>query len=50
MKAVLWTDTLQLMIMFAGVFTVLIAGSINEGGAAEIYRVNKMSGRLDVIE
>lgn len=36
--------------MFAGLFTILIAGSIKEGGAAEIYHVNKLSGRMDIFE
>lgn len=50
MKAVLWTDTLQLLIMFAGLFTMVIAGMIHAGGVADIYNVNKISGRLDIIE
>ena len=50
MKAVLWTDTLQLFIMFAGLFTVFISGTIKAGGVSEIYRVSQQSGRLDIIE
>ena len=50
MKAVLWTDTLQLLIMFAGIFTVFIAGVIHEGGFTEITSVSRKSGRLDVLE
>lgn len=50
MKAVLWTDTLQLIIMFVGIIGVFIAGVVHGGGPAEIYRVAKLSGRLDVLE
>lgn len=50
MKAVLWTDTIQLLIIIAGVLTVLIAGVIREGGPAEVYRINDLSGRMDVFE
>ena len=50
MKAVLMTDTLQLVIMLAGCFTMVIAGTLSAGGPSEIYNVNKLSGRLDVLE
>ena len=50
MKAVLWTDTFQLLIIFAGVITVFTAGVIQEGGFGNITEVNRLSGRLDVFE
>lgn len=50
MKAVLWTDAVQLLIMIAGVLTVLIYGTLKEGGIVEVLRVNRLSGRLDFIE
>ena len=50
MKAVLMTDTLQLVIMLAGCLTMVIAGTLSAGGPSEIYNVNKLSGRLDVLE
>lgn len=50
MKAVLWTDTMQLVIMIVGIVIVYIVGVLKEGGFAEIYRVNKLSGRLDIFE
>ena len=50
MKAVLWTDTFQLLIIFAGVITVFTAGIIQEGGFGNITEVNRLSGRLDVFE
>lgn len=50
MKAVLWTDTIQLAIIVVGVFVVVIGGTIKEGGPAEVYRVNQISGRMDAFE
>ena len=50
MKAVLWTDTLQLLIMFEGVITVFTAGVIQEGGYAKVTKLGQQSGRLDVFE
>ena len=50
MKAVLWTDTMQLAIMIIGIVVVYIVGVIKEGGFGEIYEVNNISGRLDIFE
>ena len=50
MKAVLMTDTLQLLIMIAGCLVMVIAGTFSAGGPSEIYKANKLSGRLDVLE
>ena len=44
------TDTLQLLLMFAGLITMLITGTIAAGGPSEVYKANKISGRLDVLE
>ena len=46
----LWTDTLQLLVMISGVILVLIMGVVKEGGFGEIWEVNKISGRLDFLE
>ena len=50
MKAVLWTDTLQLVIMLIGVFIVLIMGVVKEGGFGSVWETNRLSGRLDFME
>lgn len=44
------TDSLQLVIMFIGVLIVLIYGSVEQGGFANVWEANKLSGRLDFIE
>ena len=46
----LWTDTLQLIIMVAGIMIVLIFGTIKEGGISKVLEVNRLSGRLDLLE
>lgn len=50
MKAVLWTDTLQSLLMVSGLVAVIITGVIKEGGIGNIWEVNRMSGRLDFME
>ncbi|XP_067948512.1 sodium-coupled monocarboxylate transporter 1-like [Watersipora subatra] len=47
MKAVLWTDTLQSGIMFAGIFAVLIQGFIISGWD-QVWKDASESGRLDI--
>ena len=46
MKAVMWTDTFQIGMMFTGLFAVLIQGSINKGGFSQIWQDNADSGRV----
>ncbi|KAF6027668.1 hypothetical protein EB796_014024 [Bugula neritina] len=50
LKAVLWTDTLQFLIMIVGCIVLLIFGTVKAGGPSEVWRVNKLSGRLDILE
>ncbi|XP_078619973.1 sodium-dependent multivitamin transporter-like [Branchiostoma floridae x Branchiostoma japonicum] len=47
MKAVIWTDVFQCIIMFAGMITVLIKGSIEAGGIARVFRVAAESDRIE---
>lgn len=46
MKAVIWTDSLQVMIMFAGILTILITGSIKLGGLDVAWRVANENDRI----
>ena len=46
----LWTDTVQLIIMLVGVFIVLIMGVVKEGGFGSVWETNRLSGRLDFME
>ncbi|XP_054711298.1 putative sodium-dependent multivitamin transporter [Uloborus diversus] len=48
MKAVLWTDVFQAILMFLGIFAVLIKGLIDVGGIANVFRIANDGGRLVV--
>ena len=45
LKAVVWTDTLQIICMIAGFFTIIIEGSITFGGWGPIHEAAKVGGR-----
>ena len=52
MKAVIWTDVFQLVIMFTGVFGILIKSTIDVGGSTKVFelaasRVNMADFRVD---
>ncbi|XP_006111564.2 sodium-coupled monocarboxylate transporter 2 [Pelodiscus sinensis] len=50
LKAVVWTDAFQLVVMVAGFLTVLIQGTVQNGGPSNIWE-NAMNGsRLDVFD
>ncbi|GAB6023212.1 hypothetical protein CHUAL_008031 [Chamberlinius hualienensis] len=46
-KAVIWADATQLLVMILILVMVVVKGVMNLGGVEEIYRLNKESGRLD---
>ncbi|XP_076458281.1 sodium-coupled monocarboxylate transporter 1-like [Babylonia areolata] len=46
MKAVLWTDTFQAGVIFAGLLAVLIRGSIVQGGFAEAWEIADEKNRI----
>ena len=47
MKAVLWTDTFQIVIVAIAFLAVIIGGSMNVGGFREMWRINEQGGRID---
>ncbi|XP_050664371.1 putative sodium-dependent multivitamin transporter [Leptidea sinapis] len=47
MKAVLFTDLLQSLLMFAAVFSIVIFASIQLGGLGNIFAIAKERARLD---
>ncbi|WAQ97427.1 SC5A6-like protein [Mya arenaria] len=47
LKAVLWTDTFQVMVMFAGLFAIAIKGMADVGGLKEAWGHFSDSGRVD---
>ncbi|XP_075451469.1 sodium-dependent multivitamin transporter isoform X2 [Ascaphus truei] len=48
LKAVIWTDVIQTMVMFAGQLAVIIVGTMKVGGVQEVWRIatenNKIAG------
>ncbi|KAF2884191.1 hypothetical protein ILUMI_21973 [Ignelater luminosus] len=49
MKAVLMTDLLQSLLMFAAVFSVIICAVIETGSFSEIWRIAEMGNRTDLL-
>lgn len=47
MKAVLWTDVLQSVLMFLALLSVIIKGSIDMGGFQEVLNTAEKGGRLN---
>ncbi|XP_070557194.1 sodium-coupled monocarboxylate transporter 1-like [Ptychodera flava] len=46
MKAVVWTDVLQSLIMFAGILAVIIQGCIDLGGGSIAWQIAEEGGRI----
>lgn len=42
-----WTDTIQTLVMFAALIVVIIMGTINIGGFGEVWTRNEQGGRID---
>jgi len=47
MKAVIWTDTLQAVVMLAGMVSVFIKTSVDVGGLSHITEAMRRSERLN---
>ncbi|XP_011307182.1 sodium-coupled monocarboxylate transporter 1 [Fopius arisanus] len=47
LKAVVWTDTIQTIVMFGGVIIVAILGTIKAGGFSQVWSRNVHSGRIE---
>ena len=50
MKAVLWVDTVQSLIMVAGLLSVMVAGIWKVGGVREVWRIADEGGRINVFK
>ncbi|XP_035231901.1 putative sodium-dependent multivitamin transporter isoform X1 [Stegodyphus dumicola] len=46
MKAVLWTDVIQAILMYTCLLTIAIKGCMNLGGISEVFRIAQEGGRL----
>ena len=50
MKAVIWTDTFQIVIMFLGLFAIIIKGSYDHGGFGNIWDMMEEGERINFWE
>ncbi|XP_037772457.1 sodium-coupled monocarboxylate transporter 1-like [Penaeus monodon] len=49
MKAVLWTDAIQMIIMYGSMMFVIIKGAIDVGGFEYVWQKNVESGRAELV-
>ncbi|XP_045030203.1 sodium-coupled monocarboxylate transporter 1 isoform X2 [Daphnia magna] len=47
MKAVMWTDTLQVIIMYAAMIAVIVKGHVDVGGWSVVWNANQATGRVE---
>ncbi|XP_051885587.1 sodium-coupled monocarboxylate transporter 2 isoform X3 [Pristis pectinata] len=50
LKAVVWTDAFQMVVMVLGFLTVLIQGTIKLGGSSNTWKIAKNGQRLNIFE
>ncbi|XP_058235276.1 solute carrier family 5 member 6a isoform X2 [Hemibagrus wyckioides] len=50
LKAVIWTDVFQTIVMFAGQLAVIVVGAHQAGGMAEVWRKAQNGSRISGIE
>lgn len=50
LKAVIWTDVFQTLVMFLGQLAVIIVGSIKVGGLGRVWDVASQHGHISGIE
>ncbi|XP_067119661.1 putative sodium-dependent multivitamin transporter [Centruroides vittatus] len=48
-KAVLWTDVFQSILMFAAMYAVIIKGTIDVGGLGEVWRISQEGKRIEFL-
>ena len=47
-KAVIWTDTFQAIVMFGSFLAIVIVGSNVVGGASSVFDINYQAGRIEL--
>lgn len=50
LKAVIWTDVFQMVIMLSGFVAVIVRGAMLQGGLGKIWDDNYKDGRLNPFE
>ena len=46
MKAVVWTDVVQMILIYTGYIMVCAAGISHVGGLGKVWEINRQGGRL----
>ncbi|RUS84032.1 hypothetical protein EGW08_008210 [Elysia chlorotica] len=46
MRSVIWTDVFQTAVIFAGIFTVLVKGTMDVGGPTKVWQIGLAGGRV----
>ncbi|XP_076618369.1 sodium-coupled monocarboxylate transporter 1 [Colletes latitarsis] len=50
LKAVVWTDAIQTIVMFGGVMVVAILGTMRVGGIEQVWERNRDTGRIEFFD
>ncbi|XP_063186920.1 sodium-dependent multivitamin transporter isoform X2 [Chroicocephalus ridibundus] len=50
LKAVIWTDVFQTLVMFAGQLAVIVVGARRVGGMARVWRLAEQQGKISGID
>ncbi|XP_040184290.1 sodium-coupled monocarboxylate transporter 2 isoform X3 [Rana temporaria] len=50
LKAVVWTDAFQMVVMVVGFLSVLVEGTIQNGGPSEVWKIARNGSRLDIVD
>ncbi|XP_038051907.1 sodium-coupled monocarboxylate transporter 1-like [Patiria miniata] len=48
-KAVMWTDTIQMLLIFATIIIVVIKGNIEMGGVINVWQIAREGGRIELL-
>ncbi|XP_022088819.1 solute carrier organic anion transporter family member 1B2-like isoform X2 [Acanthaster planci] len=48
-KAVIWTDAIQMLLIFATIVVVIIKGSLEMGGIGNVWRIAQEGGRIQLL-
>lgn len=50
MKAVVWTDTFQVVVLYTALVVILIKGTIDVGGFQVVWQTNAQYNRTDLFK
>lgn len=50
MKAVIWTDVFQILVMLSGFIAILIQGTVAVGGPTRVFEIAYNGSRLNLNE